>query len=338
MRISPQANITEQKKEVKPSVLLPWSPSYPFHPYFFDEVLMRRQLSLRTSVNYSYLIDDMSEEFPANPSGIFFDLIEPDSFTFMDYKPKVREITMSSFFTNYRVDVPKAFKEAVPKKSYKPCLTYLKIVNMVMRHGHKKRVLASYSQAISRIQARQYSDLKAKYGFFQWQTLYRFFFKTSPYLAYGSPKAGGLAPVGSGVISISSARLLRNGTTYGFRRKTSTESLLREALADYHPLFGFNVKKVDKLRRKHSRGKTGRYEIIWKYIPKYKRYSTLLRWLLKDIRFQKARTLEDRVVRSIETLVFEPKSHVVCQLRKFVHKFVFEHHKKDVLRTLRSKR
>lgn len=207
-----------------------------------------------------------------------------------------------------------------------------------MRHGHKKRVLSSYSQAISRVQARQYSDLKLKYGFFQWQTLYRFFFKTSPFATYDPFRVGGLVPLGPKTLEVSSTRLVRGAESYGFRRKTSTELLLKEVLADYYPLFGFNVKKVDKLRRKHSRGKTGRYEIIWKYIPKYKRYLTLLRWLLKDIRFQKARTLDERVIRSIEVLVFEPNSHIVCQLRKFVHKFVFEHHKKDVLKTLRSKR
>ena len=50
-----------------------------------------------------------------------------------------------------------------------------------------------------------------------------------------------------------------------------------DELEKHIPLFSFYVKKVDKLKRKHSRGKSGKYSIIWKYIPRYKRMLTTLR-------------------------------------------------------------
>ena len=107
-------------------------------------------------------------------------------------------------------------------------------------------------------------------------------------------------------------------------------------LFSYSPVFSFFVNSVNKLKRRHSRGKSGKYEIIWKYVPRYKRLLVVLRWLSKDIQFQKSRTFRHRVERSLETLLFDKSNHLVYQLRQFVHKFVFHRYRKTLLQTLHT--
>ena len=107
-------------------------------------------------------------------------------------------------------------------------------------------------------------------------------------------------------------------------------------LLSYSPGFSFFVQKVNKLKRRHSRGKTGRYEIIWKYVPRYKRLLIVLRWLLKDVQFQKASTLYKRIEKSLENFLFDKTNHLVYNLRQFVHRFVFNRYRKTLLKTLHT--
>lgn len=43
------------------------------------------------------------------------------------------------------------------------------------------------------------------------------------------------------------------------------------------PLFLFHIYKINKFIRKYSRGKSGKYTLVWKYIPIYKRQFIIMR-------------------------------------------------------------
>jgi hypothetical protein len=57
----------------------------------------------------------------------------------------------------------------------------------------------------------------------------------------------------------------------------SLKSFLFDNIYDNTPIFGFYIRKVSKDIRKNSRGKSGKYMIIWKYIPVYKRLYVTMR-------------------------------------------------------------
>jgi hypothetical protein len=111
---------------------------------------------------------------------------------------------------------------------------------------------------------------------------------------------------------------------------------LFDKLSKYTPLFGFYIRRVDKSIRKNSRGKSGKYTMIWKYVPVYKRLYMTTRWLLKDLRFQKLKTFPERLIKTLETFLLTPHLSFVCKLRKFTHFFVFQNFKNTLLRSLRS--
>ena len=113
-------------------------------------------------------------------------------------------------------------------------------------------------------------------------------------------------------------------------------SVFEEELSKYKPVFAFFIKKVDKLKRKHSRGKTGKYTVTWQYVPAHKRLIVVQHWFSKDVRFQKQNTFSKRLYQAIEMLFLNPKSSNLYKFRSFVHKFVFQKYKNTLLKTLAS--
>lgn len=118
--------------------------------------------------------------------------------------------------------------------------------------------------------------------------------------------------------------------------KSSFNSIFFEAIKEYYPVFSFFVRKVDKSVRKNSRGKSGKYVIIWKYVPSYKRLYTTLRWFIKDLKFQKLKTFKLRFLKILETFILNPKVSFLVKLRQFVHVFVFENLKNKLMKTLKT--
>jgi len=63
------------------------------------------------------------------------------------------------------------------------------------------------------------------------------------------------------------------------------------------PLFLFYIYKIDKKIYKNSRGKSGKYKFLWKYVPSYKRNSTMISWVAKEMRTVNGRTISSRMSR-----------------------------------------
>lgn len=116
----------------------------------------------------------------------------------------------------------------------------------------------------------------------------------------------------------------------------SFDELLFLHLRKYIPIFAMKSKKVDKMRFKHSRGKSGKYTVEWKYVPRYRRLNIVLRWLVDDVRFQKAPTFKLQMLKSLKLLLTSPHDHLVGRNRAYVHKNVYIRYKNTLLRSLKK--
>ena len=75
-----------------------------------------------------------------------------------------------------------------------------------------------------------------------------------------------------------------------------------------HNLFcNFYIQKTDKSKIKNSRGKVSKLKLLWKYVPPYKRFYQALRWLLKDLKFQKSNSFNVRLLNVFETFCLTPQ-------------------------------
>ena len=98
----------------------------------------------------------------------------------------------------------------------------------------------------------------------------------------------------------------------------------------------FFIKKNDKMRRKHGRGKVEKLKVMWKYIPTYKRLYQTMRWFLRDLRFQRDDSFDNRLFKIIETFMLHPTQSFLHKTQAFVHRFVFQKYQKTLLRTLKT--
>lgn len=244
--------------------------------------------------------------------------------------------TLSSFFLVQRIDIPLCFNKSKSLQHPTMVTPQVRLLTMLMRQGKRSYVLKHYSQAISQLITTSYrlDEISDKKGW--WRQYYRLFAQLK--LIKPNQESTKIAFFSQ---TRDSTRLdhyqqLYNSNDYESQGHLRSQSWLYKEWFKYLPVFNFYVRKVDKLKRKHSRGKSGKYSIVWKYVPVYKRFITVLRWFIKDVRFQKARTFYLRLFKSLELLMFDSSATLVSKFRNFVHSYVFQNHKKTLLKNLRS--
>lgn len=73
------------------------------------------------------------------------------------------------------------------------------------------------------------------------------------------------------------------------------EFFFKKSIKMFNLLFSFYIYKVDKNIYKNSRGKSGKYSFVWKYVPPYKRSTLIAQWLMKEVRISPGKNIQDRV-------------------------------------------
>lgn len=240
----------------------------------------------------------------------------------------LKQSTITSFFITNMVDIPICFKKSKSLYSKTFELPLLKFVNLIMRKGLREKTLRNITFTFFNFFQKFFNKSSLNYN--KWYNIYNFLIST-----FYNVDDSFINNVLNKPIDLNSNHMLtENG--YTFNNSLFFKKTLFNKLNDYTPLFSFYVRKVDKSIRKNTRGKSGKYMIIWKYIPLYKRLYVTMRWFLKDLKFQKFKTFDERLLKTIETFFFTPDLSFVYKLRKFTHFFVFKNHSKTLLKTLKS--
>ena len=282
------------------------------------------------------LLKGLNDTTPDDFRSAYTNTLNEDTTTALETFFDQESSTLVSFFALQMIDIPRPFSRSKSMYSISAAVPKLRFINMMTRHGRKAKVSKSFTHALHNLSSSYLKSRSNKVEVSDWRLFYSIFNQPLPAELESGPLS---KPVFESWASMSFGnKYLQTyeDSEYFFKPEDWLQNILFDELTEYVPLFSFYVKRVDKLKRKHSRGKSGKYSIVWKYIPKYKRLLTTLRWMTRDVRFQKSKTFDLRLTRSLEVFLFDKSSHLVPQLRQFVHKFVFQHHKKTLLRTLRT--
>lgn len=245
-------------------------------------------------------------------------------------------ITLTSFFLTNSLDIPRPFKRI--RSLMQPTTTTIlsKLAAMLLRHGRKAYVGKALTGSLIRlVHAPSFSD-NFNYTRAHWRIFYQIFTTLRFYMT--SLRSTDYTRFNAGCsmeLNEFDQQTLTPFWKYSSPLNVYSNSFFH-FLHDYTPIFSFLIKKVSKLQWKHSRGKSGRYTIKWKYIPLYKRVIVLLRWLVNDVQFQTHYNFTDRLYNSLRNLWFFPSSHLIIQFRQFVHKYVFQRCKNSLLKKLHS--
>ena len=102
------------------------------------------------------------------------------------------------------------------------------------------------------------------------------------------------------------------------------------------PIFLYSIYSVDKNVRKYSRGKSGKYSFVWKYIAPYKRLKLAMKLIAREIKFSLYRKLTDRISFTLEEIGLDYKNSFVWKAKVFSHNYVFKNYRKTLMSSLRT--
>jgi hypothetical protein len=100
-------------------------------------------------------------------------------------------------------------------------------------------------------------------------------------------------------------------------------NLLYQNFKKFNYLFSFYIYKVDKQIYKNSRGKSGKYTFVWKYVAPYKRHFLIMHWITKEIRIASGKTLQERVKNTLNNFIFNTHSTWIWKIKKFSLNYVY---------------
>lgn len=107
-------------------------------------------------------------------------------------------------------------------------------------------------------------------------------------------------------------------------------------LLSLKPIFYFYIYKVDKQIYKNSRGKSGKYTFLWKYIQPAKRVNLITRQLSKDIQYNSGKSLEIRAFNSILKHLNSTKSTFTYKSIRFSNNYAFLNSKTTLLKNFKT--
>lgn len=239
-----------------------------------------------------------------------------------------RKSSITSFFSTNLIDMPICFKKSKSLYNKTFEIPLFKFLNLLMRRGQRTQTLKFVTQSFDELFLTLY--LKYSTSLLNWNFIYKTFYTaTLPTINPNSSFSN------SGELAFDQKTQLNTSDYALFPQAIIFQKFLL-LLENYFPVFSFFIRRVNKDLRKNSRGKSGKYAVMWKYVPTYKRMYITMRWFLKDLKFQKPSTLAARFYQILEHLFLTPEVSFLHKVRYFTHRYVFKNFKKTLLRSLKS--
>lgn len=111
---------------------------------------------------------------------------------------------------------------------------------------------------------------------------------------------------------------------------------IQKKITEINPTFAYFIYNVDKNVRKFSRGKSGKYIFIWKYIASYKRSHIAMKWIAKEVKFNSEKKIAKRISKTFEQLQNNLSETFAWRSKTFSHNYVFKNFKKTLMSSLKT--
>ena len=117
---------------------------------------------------------------------------------------------------------------------------------------------------------------------------------------------------------------------------SNTFSILNSRLATLKPIFHYFIYKVDKQIYKNSRGRSGKYTFIWKYLTTFKRINFIIFNLTKEIKLDYSKDFNARINNCLLKYLTNPKATLISRSIRFSNNYVFLGGKSNLLQNYRT--
>ena len=296
--------LTSVKEKTKP-VTIGLETAYFFRTQFINPKHTDKPLCVNYIRNSKDLIDRWDLVQTQWTERVYLDTIVDDTDTAFGSIIQGRSTTLVSFFTSQMIDIPVCLAKIKFSHSSTASNPRTRLISMLTRHGRRYSVSKAYSMSALRITRNHFQHCSHLPTSKRWELAYLIFAqrkvrwdKNFCALSHSSNPSPYPELLTSHNKSYTPEHRLTSACDWFNDR-------LFDEISSHYPAFSLFVQRVNKLKRRHSRGKSGQYEIIWKYVPQYKRLLVVLRWLIRDVQFQRPKTFQQRLEKSLETFLFD---------------------------------
>jgi len=246
----------------------------------------------------------------------------------------LRTSSFVKFFTSHLIDTPVCFNSTKSLKRKNFELFFFKFISILSKNGFKEKVLTVFSSSFRNFLIRTKTDKaqqisNVNYPWLQFWIFINLIFDSKKNVKSLNVEFNDLQE--SIFSEICSPNKLINSTFF-------LKNYLFTQIVKLSPVFSYFIYSVDKNVRKYSRGKSGKYTFVWKYIPIYKRPYVALRWVLKDIKFLNNHTFKARLMSFFFNLFLNFDKTFAYKSKVFSHNYVFRNLRKSLMLSLRSNR
>jgi len=223
--------------------------------------------------------------------------------------PRLRE-ALSLFFRNNDVNVPICFCGISSFQRVNSANLTLKLIGLLLTAGKKEKLLRIFFNAHFGAHPDTRQNVPAV------------------------PRALGKFQTVAALLKFPHFTKLNWSVTYSSTPITQFLNSLR----GISPLFAFATQCVSKQVRKNSRGKSGKYTFVWKYVAPYNRRRQVLRWFAKEIKLESGLAFSQRLGKNFQKINLNYENNFIHKLQRFTYNYVFKNHRKTLMRTLTTLR
>lgn len=242
----------------------------------------------------------------------------------------LKDRTFTSFFRNNTIDVPRCFRKTKSVRRPINQIDLLKLNNYLMRDGKRLKVFGALTNTIKiLLNSQKHAGVRTYSTPASWRDLFLTFnylistncnHRTIPTLKEELTTFGHtMLPVGKNI-----------------EDEWNINTLLFKNIYQMLPMFSFYIYKVDKKIFKNTRGKSGKFTFIWKFVAPYKRLMLVMHWLFKELRVKPGRSLNDRLYAIFDTLISNPQQTWIWRVRKFSHNYVYRNSRRTLAENYRT--
>lgn len=237
----------------------------------------------------------------------------------------LKKSTFSLFFISSNVDIPKCFTESYSLKRKVNEIFLLKFNNYLMRNGDRYKSFKFLTKTLFYLE----NELKSNVLQNQWKELFiltNHIALADKHYSYNDLQSTELINYGNKI----------NNTSKSIENNLNLQNLIFNNMTKLAPLFSFYIYKVDKKIYKNTRGKSGKYTFIWKYVTNYKRIFLVMHWIMKELRLKPGKTLLERLNLTLKTLLLDYEQTWMWRIKKFSHNYVYRNCRRTLAETYRT--
>lgn len=238
--------------------------------------------------------------------------------------------TFSSFFRSNLTDIPDCLDRIRSLRRVQNELPLIKLNNYFMRDGKRYFTLKRLNKILTSSRSNKIKHLNNIPSLeFNWKTIFLHMSCMS------------VSPNSLSYFSYIQDEELPFDKEFQFPIKTTIEGWsslewVVKSIKKMLPMFSFYIYKVDKKIFKNTRGKSGKYTFIWKYLAAYKRPFLVMYWLMRELRVAPGRTIQERIDFVISNLLNAPKSTWIWRIKQFSHNYVYYNCRRTLAESYRT--